>query len=72
MRDLDTIDSELRLVFRAWRVGRHMSGCRPSTIHIDELLDERSAATFPTCNSYDRARPAGNREQVIVLGAHPD
>ena len=41
MRDIETIDGELRLLARAWRVARHMSGCRPSTVLIDQLLDER-------------------------------
>ena len=41
MRDLETIDAELRLVSRAWRAARHMSGCTPITAHIDALLDER-------------------------------
>jgi hypothetical protein len=44
VRDIETIDRELRLVARAWRVAHHM-GFRPSTVHIDELLDERSALT---------------------------
>jgi hypothetical protein len=44
VRDIETIDSELRLVARAWRVARHM-GCTPSTAHMDELLDERSELT---------------------------
>jgi hypothetical protein len=44
VRDIETIDGELRLVARAWRVARHM-GCTPSTAHIDELLDERGALT---------------------------
>jgi hypothetical protein len=33
----------LRLVARARREARHMTGCTPSTAHIDALLDERSA-----------------------------
>jgi hypothetical protein len=44
VRDIETIDRELRLVARALRVARHM-GCTPSTVHIDELLDERSELT---------------------------
>jgi hypothetical protein len=44
MRDIETIDSELRLLVRAWRVARVLSGRLPSTAHIDELLDERGAA----------------------------
>jgi hypothetical protein len=46
MRDIETIDGELRLLVRAWRVARVLSDRMPSTAHIDELLDERSAATF--------------------------
>jgi hypothetical protein len=41
MRDLETINAELRLVSRAWRAARHMSSCTPITAHIDALLDER-------------------------------
>jgi hypothetical protein len=43
MRDLETIDAELRLGVSG--VARHMSGCTPSTAHIDALLDERSSTT---------------------------
>ena len=43
MRDIETIDAELRLLVRAWRVARVLSDRIPSTAHIDELLDERSA-----------------------------
>jgi hypothetical protein len=42
MRDIETIDGELRLLARAWRVAAEMN-CTPSTAHIDVLLDERSA-----------------------------
>ena len=44
MRDIETIDSELRLIVRAWRLARLVSDKVPSTAHIDELLDERAAA----------------------------
>jgi hypothetical protein len=44
MRDIEVIDSELRLLARAWRVARDFCNHVPSTAHIDELLDERSAA----------------------------
>ena len=44
MRDIETIDAELRLLVRAWRVARVLSDRIPSTAHIDELLDERAAA----------------------------
>jgi hypothetical protein len=43
VRDIETIDAELRLLARAWRVARELNGCTPTTAHIDELLDERSA-----------------------------
>ena len=46
MRDIETIDGELQLLFRAWHVARVLSGRTPSTVHIDELLDERAAAQF--------------------------
>jgi hypothetical protein len=39
MRDIETIDGELRLVARAWRVTHHL-GYKPSTVLVDELLDE--------------------------------
>jgi hypothetical protein len=43
VRDIETIDGELRLLSRAWRVAREMTGRTPSTVLIDRLLDERSA-----------------------------
>jgi hypothetical protein len=43
MRNIDTIDGELRLLARAWHVARELTGRTPSTAHLDELLDERSA-----------------------------
>jgi len=42
MRSIETIEAELRLQCRAWRVAREF-GCSPSTAQIDALLDERSA-----------------------------
>jgi integrase len=42
VRDIETIDAELRLVSRARRVARAI-GSTTSTVHIDELLDERLA-----------------------------
>ena len=44
VRDIETIDAELRLIVRAWRVARLVSDRIPSAAHIDELLDERAAA----------------------------
>jgi hypothetical protein len=43
MRDIETIDGEVRPLSRAWRVARHM-GCTPRASHIDALLDERNRA----------------------------
>jgi len=42
MRDLETIDSELRLLAAVRRVCREHSGVLPSIGPVDELLDERS------------------------------
>jgi len=42
MRDLDTIDSELRLLAAVrWSIREH--GGEPSSRQVDELLDERLA-----------------------------
>jgi hypothetical protein len=41
MRDLDTIDSELRLLAAVRRSIREYGG-GPSSRHVDELLDERN------------------------------
>jgi hypothetical protein len=45
MRDIETIDGELRLLARERRVARHLSGCAPNTALIDRLLDERAATS---------------------------
>jgi hypothetical protein len=42
MRDLDTIDSELRLVVTLRRAARERGGPLPSIDVADALLDERS------------------------------
>ena len=42
MCNIETIDAELRLLWRAWRVAREM-GCAPNTAFIDALLDERAS-----------------------------
>jgi hypothetical protein len=40
MRDLETIDSELRILAAVrWSIREH--GGEPSSSHVDELLDER-------------------------------
>jgi hypothetical protein len=44
MRDLDTIDSELRLLAAVrWSIREH--GGEPSSRQVDELLDERAELT---------------------------
>ena len=42
MRDIETIDGELRLLARAWRVAGELCDRMPSTALIDQLLDERA------------------------------
>ena len=68
VRAIETIDAELRLIVRAWRVARVVSDRMPSTAHIDELLDERAAALdregfFSSLSSLSRpaARGPGSR-----------
>jgi hypothetical protein len=56
MCNIETIDAELRLLWRAWRVAREM-GCAPNTAFIDALLDERAS------------RPA---QRSFVDPQHPD
>ena len=43
MRDIEIIDSELRLLLAIRRMVRESEGRPPSTARIDEPLDERSA-----------------------------
>jgi hypothetical protein len=45
VRDIETIDGELRLLSRVWRLARELCDRMPSTAHIDELLDERCELT---------------------------
>ena len=52
MRDIETIDGELRLLARAWRVAHELCDQMPSTAHIDELLDER-ATTVALISSWE-------------------
>ncbi|WP_156767976.1 hypothetical protein [Mycobacterium sp. E1386] len=48
MRDLETIDSELRLLVEIRRTVSEEEGRPPSTERIDKLLDERQGAlTYP-------------------------
>jgi len=46
MRDIEVIDSELRLLLAIRHMAREAEGRTPNTARIDALLDERSAATF--------------------------
>jgi len=45
MRDLEVIDSELRLLLAIRHMAREAEGRPPSTARIDALLDERSELT---------------------------
>ena len=45
MRDLETVDSELRLLAAVRRVCREYDGRVPSMTLVDELLDERRELT---------------------------
>ena len=45
MRDIETIDGELRLLLAIRHMAREAEGRTPNTARIDELLDERAAAT---------------------------
>jgi hypothetical protein len=44
MRDLEVIDSELRLLAAVRRTARELTGRTPSSALIDDLLDERDQA----------------------------
>jgi hypothetical protein len=43
MRDIETIDSELRLLLAIRHMAREPEGRTPNTARIDALLDERAA-----------------------------
>ena len=45
MRNVDTIDSELRLIVAVRRTVRRMGGPAPSSETVDRLLDERETTT---------------------------
>ena len=53
MRDIETIDGELRLLARAWHLAWVLSDRIPITAHIDKLLDERAAALDNTASGAD-------------------
>jgi hypothetical protein len=44
MRDIEVIDSELRLLAAVRRTARELTGRTPSSALIDDLLDERDQA----------------------------
>jgi hypothetical protein len=43
MRDIDTIDAELRLLLAIRHMVRETEGRPPGTVRIDALLEERSS-----------------------------
>jgi hypothetical protein len=45
MRAIETIDADLRFLSRAWRAARDLGEQTPVSDLIDQLLDERAAAT---------------------------
>jgi hypothetical protein len=45
MRDIEVIDSELRLLLAIRRMAREAEGRTPNTARINALLDERSAGS---------------------------
>lgn len=58
MRDLELIDSELRLLAGVRRTYRAMYGRVPSTLFIDALLDERNGLATKS------GQPPGGRSKV--------
>lgn len=83
MRDLETIDSELRLIAAVRRVCREYDGRVPSMTLVDELLDERRELSTaneisPTRRIVPKSRRAsacqsklGNYEQHHDAGTLP-
>jgi hypothetical protein len=47
MRDIETVDSELRLLVAARRMIREEEGRTPNARRIDQLLDERAGRRMP-------------------------
>jgi hypothetical protein len=43
----ETFSSANQPVIGDRHVARHLNGCSPSTVYIEELLDERAAALSP-------------------------
>jgi hypothetical protein len=61
MRDIETIDSELRLVAALRRAARERAGPLPTTAPKDELLDERLAHR---CRTNENSATGGERRPV--------
>lgn len=61
MRDLEVINSELRLLVAIRRMVREVEGRTPNARRIDQLLDERAAAEHQgpvtTGGAYGDSRP---------------
>jgi hypothetical protein len=53
MRDLDVIDSGLRLIAALRQAARERGGPLPSTTYADELLDERREVASDTLERND-------------------
>ena len=62
MRDLETIDSELRLIAAVRRVCREYDGRVPSMTLVEELLDERK---LPDHRPASAAHPAGQSDRDV-------
>ena len=70
MCNIETIDAELRLLWRAWRVAREM-GCAPNTAFIDALLDERaSRLAIPDRGCRSATKASGNDGHNGALWPH--
>ena len=62
MRDIEVIDSELRLLLAIRRMAVRQKVARQTTARIDALLDERSAG----CNRLNRQYPVNTHWLVPV------
>jgi hypothetical protein len=60
MRDIDTIDSELRLVAALRRAARERGGPVPSIAVADALLGERARINGATVIQVQRSRSKGD------------
>ncbi len=75
MRDIETIDHELRMQALAWSVAREF-GVETSTADIDRLLDERSQclggkkSSVDGVSMYGRADPVNSPFDGVVGPTH--